>query len=339
MFTVIPKRNIKSKGMPLTTEMEVTITTRKSVESPFYNEAKEVKEAYMSKYNFDYEEAGCSADDFTFKALFSFKEVDPSVFKDSNFELPILLGKDTEGNNLVADLTEAIHILAGSVLGDEITAFNNMIVSLLLSKTSEELKLLLIDPYKYKFDEYKRLHKGYQTPFAPIVIQDMTEIESALESLEMEMDTRFDKLREAESRNIIAYNNKAEEKMPYLVVVIVGYNECATAIGDKFMRSIIHIAQLASTVGIHIVMSTCRITPSIVTGTIKANFPSRLAFRLTTKYDSLTLLDCSGAENLDVEGGNALWIGFHSSDTKELDVPVITKEDIRSVIDFLSANK
>ncbi len=215
----------------------------------------------------------------------------------SDMALPLAIGRTVTNEIFMADLADMPHLLVAGATGQgKSVGLNVMLMSLLHKKTPEELKLVLIDPKQVELNVYSKLGSAY---LASPVITEAEEAESVLESLCELMEERYDLISSAGKRNIKEYNALTiVEPMPYIVVVIDEYGDLIMQSGKPMERSICRLAQKARAVGIHLIISTQRPSATIVTGNIKANFPTRIAFRTTTGTDSRVILDQIGAEKL-----------------------------------------
>lgn len=215
----------------------------------------------------------------------------------SDMALPLAIGRTVTNDIFMADLADMPHLLVAGATGQgKSVGLNVMLMSLLHKKTPDELKLVLIDPKKVELSIYSKLGKSY---LASPVITEAEDAENALESLCDIMDKRYDIISSAGKRNIKEYNSiSTVEQLPYIVVVIDEYGDLIMQSGKPMERAICRLAQKARAVGIHLIISTQRPSATIVTGNIKANFPTRIAFRTTTGTDSRVVLDQIGAEKL-----------------------------------------
>lgn len=215
----------------------------------------------------------------------------------SDMALPLAIGRTVTNEIFMADLADMPHLLVAGATGQgKSVGLNVMLMSLLHKKTPEELKLVLIDPKQVELNVYSKLGSAY---LASPVITEAEEAESVLESLCELMEERYDLISSAGKRNIKEYNALTiVEPMPYIVVVIDEYGDLIMQSGKPMERAICRLAQKARAVGIHLIISTQRPSATIVTGNIKANFPTRIAFRTTTGTDSRVILDQIGAEKL-----------------------------------------
>lgn len=227
------------------------------------------------------------------------------TYKQTTMTLPCCLGLTVTNEVFMADLAEMPHLLVAGATGQgKSVGLNVMLMSLMHKLTPEQLKFVLIDPKQVEFSIYENYPKSY---FANIGLNDniCTDTESAeqtLSALCRLMEQRYSLLRKFNVRNIKEYNAKADEKLPYVVVVVDEYGDLVMTAGREVERSICRIAQKARAVGIHMIISTQRPSATIVTGNIKANFPVRIAFRTTTGTDSRVIIDRNGAEKLTGRG-------------------------------------
>ena len=237
-------------------------------------------------------------------------------FQSCTYDLPIAFGKTITNDVFVVDLCKMPHVLVAGATGQgKSVGLNTIITSLLYKKHPAELKFVLIDPKKVEFSIYSAIKHHYlaQLPDAQDpIITDVTKVVQTLNSVCIEMDGRYDLLKIAKVRNIKEYNEKfinrtlnpekGHKFMPYIVVIIDEFGDLIMTAGKEIELPIARIAQLARAVGIHMVIATQRPTTNIITGTIKANFPARVAFRVSSMMDSRTILDRPGANQLIGKG-------------------------------------
>ena len=243
-------------------------------------------------------------------------------FKETKMDLPIALGKTITNEVYMADLTKIPHLLVAGATGQgKSVGLNAIITSLLYKKHPNEMKLVLIDPKKVEFSIYSPIASHFMATLPENenepIITDVTKVVRTLNSLCKLMDTRYDLLKMASARNIKEYNEKfvnhrldltrGHNYMPYIVVVIDEFGDLIMTAGKEIEMPIARIAQLARAVGIHMVIATQRPTTTIITGNIKANFPGRMAFKVSAQIDSRTILDRSGANQL-VGRGDLLFL-------------------------------
>ncbi len=238
-------------------------------------------------------------------------------FQETTMDLPIAIGKTITNEVFMADLAKIPHLLVAGATGQgKSVGLNAIITSLLYKKHPNELKFVLIDPKKVEFSVYEPITNHFMAKLPDdsdeAIITDVTKVIRTLNSLCKLMDTRYDLLKAAGARNIKEYNKKylnhqlrltdGHEYMPYIVVVIDEFGDLIMTAGKEIETPIARIAQLARAVGIHMVIATQRPTTSIITGNIKANFPGRMAFRVSAMIDSRTILDRPGANQLIGKG-------------------------------------
>jgi S-DNA-T family DNA segregation ATPase FtsK/SpoIIIE len=248
--------------------------------------------------------------------------LDSKKFQESTMELPCAVGKTITNEVFMFDLAKAPHLLVAGATGQgKSVGLNAIITSLLYKKHPAELKIVLVDPKKVEFSVYSSIEKHFLAKIPDDgeepIITDVTKVIRTLNSLCKEMDTRYDLLKMAQARNLKEYNKKFIERhlnpehghrfMPYIVVVIDEFGDLIMTAGKEVELPIARIAQLARAVGIHMIIATQRPTTNIITGTIKANFPSRIAFRVGAMIDSRTILDRPGAQQL-VGRGDMLYL-------------------------------
>lgn len=247
-------------------------------------------------------------------------------FQESSFELPIALGKTITNEVFMVDLAKMPHLLVAGATGQgKSVGLNAIITSLLYKKHPSELKFVMVDPKKVEFSIYTSIEKHFLAKIpddtADPIITDVTKVVQTLKSLCQLMDHRYDLLKKAKVRNIKEYNAKfkarqlnpenGHEFMPYIVVIIDEFGDLIMTAGKEVELPIARIAQLARAVGMHMVIATQRPTTNIITGTIKANFPARMAFKVMSQIDSRTILDQSGANQL-VGKGDMLFLAANT---------------------------
>jgi len=242
-------------------------------------------------------------------------------FQETKMELPIAIGKTITNEVFMVDLAKLPHLLVAGATGQgKSVGLNAIITSLLYKKHPNELKIVLIDPKKVEFSIYNPIMNHFMAKVAEneeAIITDVKKVIRTLNSLCTLMDSRYDMLQRAGARNIVEYNKKyvnhqlkltdGHEYMPYIVVIIDEFGDLIMTAGKEIEMPIARIAQLARAVGIHMVIATQRPTTSIITGNIKANFPGRMAFRVSSMIDSRTILDRPGANQL-IGRGDLLFI-------------------------------
>ena len=242
--------------------------------------------------------------------------ISSNAFQNAKYELPIALGRTITDEVYMFDLCKMPHLLVAGATGQgKSVGLNAIITSLLYKKHPAELKFVLIDPKKVEFSVYSGIERNFLAKLPDEeepIITDVSRVIQTLNSVCTLMDTRYDLLKRAHARNVKEYNekflnrhlnpNNGHEYMPYIVVIIDEFGDLIMTAGREVEHPITRIAQLARAVGIHMVIATQRPTTNIITGTIKANFPARMAFRVTTGTDSRTILDRPGANQLIGKG-------------------------------------
>ena len=237
-------------------------------------------------------------------------------FQESTFELPIAIGKTITNEVFMVDLAKMPHLLVAGATGQgKSVGLNAIITSLLYKKHPSELKFVMVDPKKVEFSIYSPIENHFLAKIPDSgdpIITDVTKVVQTLKSLCQLMDHRYDLLKKAKVRNIKEYNAKFKERklnpehghafMPYIVVIIDEFGDLIMTAGKEVELPIARIAQLARAVGMHMVIATQRPTTNIITGTIKANFPARMAFKVMSRIDSQTILDRTGANQLVGKG-------------------------------------
>ena len=272
-------------------------------------------------------------------------------FQETTMELPCAIGKTIANEVFMFDLTKAPHILiAGSTGQGKSIALNTMIMSLLYKKHPTELKLVLMGPYGVEFGMYAQIAKQFlaSLPDEPVIVSNSGQSISTLNSLCKEMEVRYDLLKMACVRNAQEYNSKFINRqlnpavghrfMPYIVVVIDEYGDFIEEKGHDFETPIVQLAQYARAVGIHMIISTKRPTNDIITGAIKANFPTRIAFRLPERIDSQVILDCDGAEEL-LGNGDMLFRAGKSIDCIRVQCAFVDTPEVERITEFISCQE
>lgn len=233
-------------------------------------------------------------------------------FQNSKMELPVALGKTISNESLIADLTKMPHLLMAGATGQgKSVGLNAILVSIIYKKHPSQVKFVLIDPKKVELTIYNKIERHFLAKLPDeeeAIITDTTKVVNTLNSLCVEMEARYELLKEAMVRTIKEYNHKFVQRklnpekghkyMPYIVLVIDEFADLIMTAGKEVETPVARIAQLARAVGIHLIIATQRPSVNVITGTIKANFPARIAFRVTSKIDSRTILDAGGADQL-----------------------------------------
>lgn len=266
--------------------------------------------------------------------------INSKKFLECNYELPVVLGKTITNEVFMFDLTKMPHLLVAGATGQgKSVGLNAIITSLLYKKHPSEMKMVLVDPKMVEFNIYSAVEKHYLAKLPDeekAIITDVSKVTQTLNSLTKMMDDRYELLMKAHVRTVKEYNEKFIKRrlnpekghnyMPYIVVVIDEFGDLIMTAGKEIEMPIARIAQKARAVGMHMVIATQRPTTNIITGTIKANFPARMAFRVTSQIDSRTILDMSGANQLigrgDMlfsQGSNLIRIQCAFVDTPEVE--------------------
>ena len=270
--------------------------------------------------------------------------INSEKFAESDSELSLAIGKTTSGEISTLDLVKMPHLLiAGTTGSGKSVCLNTIICSLLYRANPDELKFVIIDPKKVEMTLYKGL-KGYHLlgmeDFDESIVTKPENATLALRAVEKEMGRRYDTLAEAVVRNIQEYNSKMEAEgepiMPYIVVVVDELADLMMLNAKEVEQPIARLAQLARAVGIHLVIATQRPSVDVITGLIKANFPSRIAFQVASKIDSRTIIDTSGAEKL-IGRGDMLYLGSGSSELVRLHNAFLSISEIEAIMDHIKS--
>lgn len=268
-------------------------------------------------------------------------------FKNFQGELPIVIGKTISNDVYVADLTKMPHLLIAGATGQgKSVGINTIIASLLYKKLPHEIKFIFIDPKKVELSPYAKLENHYLAKIpneTEPIVTDVDKVVKTLYSLTMLMDTRYDFLKQAGVKNIVEYNKKylagmldpeeGHEFMPYIVLVIDEFADLIMTAGKEVELPVARIAQLARAVGIHVIIATQRPSVDVITGKIKANFPARIAFRVSSKVDSRTILDVNGAEQLVGRGDMLFAVG---SELTRIQCAFIDTPEIDDLMEYIS---
>ncbi len=265
-------------------------------------------------------------------AMVNLREIlESSPFKKRSSNITVGLGKDVAGHCWTADIAKMPHLLvAGSTGSGKSVCLNTMILSLLFQNGPGELKFIMVDPKRVELPVYN----GIPHLLTP-VITDVTKTVNALKWAILEMDRRLELLSKAGKRNISSYNAaQKENKLPYIIIVIDELADLMVAAASEVEHCIIRIAQMARAVGIHLVLATQRPSVDIITGLIKANIPSRIAFSVASVVDSRTILDTAGAEKL-LGRGDMLYTSAELSSPKRLQGAFVSDQEIKNIINYL----
>jgi len=268
-------------------------------------------------------------------------------FINTNMELPFAIGKTISNEVFIADLTKMPHLLIAGATGQgKSVGLNVIITSLLYKKHPSQIKFVLVDPKKVELSIYTRIEKHFMAKLPDneqAIITDISQVIDTLHSLTMEMDERYLLLRDAHVRTIVEYNkkfidrqlnpNEGHRYLPYIVLVVDELADLMMTAGKEVEMPIARLAQLARAIGIHLILATQRPSVNIITGTIKANFPSRIAFKVSAAVDSRTIIDSKGAEQLIGRGDMLFSTG---SDTVRIQCAYIDTQEIDKVVDFIA---
>jgi len=271
-------------------------------------------------------------------------------FQESDFDLAIALGKTISNETYVFDLTKMPHLLVAGATGQgKSVGLNAIIASLLYKKHPSQLKLVLVDPKKVELTLYAKIEKHYLAKIpdsTEAIITDTQKVIYTLNSLTIEMDQRYDLLKKAQVRNIKEYNKKFIKRrlnpenghryLPYIVVIIDEFADLIMTAGREVETPLARLAQLARAIGIHLIIATQRPTTNIITGVIKANFPARIAFRVTSMIDSRTILDSPGANQL-IGRGDLLFAP--GSDMIRLQCAFIDIPELERITDYIGSQQ
>ena len=272
--------------------------------------------------------------------------INSDKFRKNNYALPIGLGKTINNESFVVDLAKMPHLLVAGATGQgKSVGLNAIITSLLYTKHPCEMKFVLVDPKKVEFTLYSVIENYYLATLpdnGDAIITDTKKVVRTLNSLCVEMDTRYDLLKAAKMRNIKEYNAKfcarelspvaGHRYMPYIVVVIDEFGDLIMTAGREVEQPLARLAQLARAIGIHLVIATQRPSVNIITGSIKANFPARIAFRVQSGVDSKTILDATGANQLIGKGDMLISTG---SDVVRLQCAFVDTPEVEKIAEFI----
>ena len=271
-------------------------------------------------------------------------------FQNNKYALPCAIGKTISNETYVFDLAKMPHILMAGATGQgKSVGLNAIIASLLYSKHPSDLKFIMVDPKKVELTLYNRIERHYLAKLPDsedAIITDVKQVVRTLNSLCIEMDQRYDLLKAAQCRNIIEYNEKFKSRrllpteghrhLPYIVLVVDEFADLIMTAGRDVEAPIARLAQLARAIGIHLIIATQRPSVNIITGSIKANFPARIAFRVISQVDSKTILDQSGANQLVGRGDMLLSTG---NDMVRLQCAFIDTPEVEAVTSFIGEQR
>ncbi|MBL7729859.1 MAG: DNA translocase FtsK [Chitinophagaceae bacterium] len=267
-------------------------------------------------------------------------------FQNNNFSLPIAIGKRIDNENFIVDLASMPHLLMAGATGQgKSVGLNAILVSLLYKKHPSQMKFVLIDPKKVELSIYRTIEHHFLAKLPgeeDAIITDTKKVVHTLNALCIEMDNRYDLLKEAGARNIKEYNEKfikrklnpqkGHQYLPFIVLVIDEFADLIMTAGKEIEMPIARLAQLARAIGIHLIIATQRPSVNIITGTIKANFPARVGFKVSSKIDSRTILDTGGAEQLIGKGDMLI---SHNGEVTRLQCAFVDTPEVEQVVDFI----
>lgn len=271
-------------------------------------------------------------------------------FQQSKMELPIAMGKTISNETFVFDLAKAPHLLMAGATGQgKSVGLNAILTSLLYKKHPAEIKFVLVDPKKVELTLFNKIERHYLAKLPDTdeaIITDTTKVVHTLNSLCIEMDNRYDLLKDAMVRNIKEYNEKFKARklnpndghkfLPYIVLVIDEFADLIMTAGKEVETPIARLAQLARAIGIHLIVATQRPSVNVITGIIKANFPLRIAFRVTSKIDSRTILDAPGADQLIGRGDLLISSG---NDLIRVQCAFVDTPEVEKITDFIGSQR
>ena len=271
-------------------------------------------------------------------------------FQKSEMELPVAIGKTISNETLVFDLARMPHLLMAGATGQgKSVGLNAVLTSLLYKKHPAEVKFVLVDPKKVELTLYNKIERHYLAKLPDsdeAIITDNKKVINTLNSLCIEMDNRYELLKNAACRNIVEYNKKFKDRklnpndghqfLPYIVLVVDEFADLIMTAGKEVETPIARLAQLARAIGIHLIIATQRPSVNVITGVIKANFPARIAFRVTSKIDSRTILDGSGADQL-IGRGDMLFT--QGNELIRIQCAFVDTPEIEVLTDFIGSQK
>ena len=271
-------------------------------------------------------------------------------FQKSTFALPIAIGKRIDNTNFIVDLAAMPHLLMAGATGQgKSVGLNAILVSLLYKKHPSQLKFVLVDPKKVELSIYKTIEKHFLAKLPgeeDSIITDTKKVVHTLNALCIEMDNRYDLLKEAGCRNIREYNEKfvarklnpekGHDFMPFIVLVVDEFADLIMTAGKEVEMPIARLAQLARAIGIHLIIATQRPSVNIITGTIKANFPARIAFKVSSKIDSRTILDTGGAEQLIGKGDMLI---SYNGELVRLQCAFVDTPEVDKIVEFIGEQR
>ena len=271
-------------------------------------------------------------------------------FQEAEMELPIALGKTISNETFVVDLAKMPHLLMAGATGQgKSVGLNAVLTSLLYKKHPAEVKFVLVDPKKVELTLFNKIERHYLAKLPDVedaIITDNAKVVNTLNSLCVEMDNRYSLLKDAMVRNIKEYNDKFKSRklnpenghrfLPYIILVVDEFADLIMTAGKEVEVPIARLAQLARAIGIHLIIATQRPSVNVITGLIKANFPARIAFRVTSKIDSRTILDTQGADQL-IGRGDLLYT--NGNDVVRVQCAFIDTPEVERITDFIGSQK
>lgn len=271
-------------------------------------------------------------------------------FVNNKMSLPIALGKKIDNENYIVDLATMPHLLMAGATGQgKSVGINAVLVSLLYKKHPSQLKFVLVDPKKVELSVYKMIEKHFLAKLPneeEAIITDTKKVINTLNALCIEMDNRYELLKDAGTRNIKEYNEKfisrrlnpekGHKYLPFIVLVVDEFADLIMTAGKEVEMPIARLAQLARAVGIHLIVATQRPSVNVITGTIKANFPARIAFKVSAKVDSRTILDSGGAEQLVGRGDMLI---SHGSELLRLQCAFVDTPEVEKIVEFIGSQR
>ena len=269
-------------------------------------------------------------------------------FQKAEMELPLALGKTISNETFVVDLTKMPHLLMAGATGQgKSVGLNAVLTSLLYKKHPAEIKFVLVDPKKVELNIYNKIERHYLAKLPDTddaIITDNTKVIHTLNSLCIEMDNRYELLKNANCRNLKEYNQKYRERklnpndghtfLPYIVLVVDEFADLIMTAGKEVETPIARLAQLARAIGIHLIIATQRPSVNVITGVIKANFPARIAFRVTSKIDSRTIIDSGGADQL-IGRGDMLYT--QGNELTRIQCAFVDTPEVQKISDYVGA--
>ena len=271
-------------------------------------------------------------------------------FQNSELELPVALGKTISNESLITDLTKMPHLLMAGATGQgKSVGLNAILVSILYKKHPSQVKFVLIDPKKVELTIYNKIERHFLAKLPDeeeAIITDTKKVVNTLNSLCVEMEARYELLKNAMVRTIKEYNQKfinrklnpekGHRYLPYIVLVVDEFADLIMTAGKEIETPVARIAQLARAIGIHLIIATQRPSVNVITGTIKANFPARIAFRVTSKIDSRTILDAGGADQL-IGRGDMLYSS--GSEIIRLQCGFVDTPEVDAINEFIGSQR